>query len=789
MNKITPSVFCTHGKKTSIVFVLFLFVQISWGQVSLPHHDAFNYTNGQSLPSQTAGGWFLSASATSDMLITTGSLTYSNLASSSGNKVSFEGGGEDAIKTFTATTSGTVYYSYLMNITGMTGFTGGTFTGFINSGTLAPGSGDVRGCVWVRPSTTGNYNIGFSPRSNGSPVYGTADYPIGTPVLIVVSHQFVSGNNNDIVKLWVNPTPGQSQPAENMTALMSSDPANLGGFFIRQNSNASTPKVELDELRFGLNWADVTPANVPCVWDGTAWSNSTGPNASTEAILEDDYSTAINGVFTAKKLTLDSGTLTVNSGTTITVVNELINNMSDVNIIIQNNANLIQNGTVNNNEGNVTVQRNSSPLFRLDYTLWSSPVSGTQTLQDFSSLTISNRFYELAALTNTYIAVSSGSTFTSGKGYLVRAPNTWVSYSPSAIPVIWSGSFVGKPNNGNISFTTSNQGSGYNSVGNPYPSTLNIDAFIAANSANIDGTLWLLRKKGDPTAPEEVSYSTCTTIGCTVANGLTYTDQNSISPGQGFIVKATSTSLVFNNQMRIASSVNQFFRNANGSTPELSRYWLNLSSANNPTIRKKLIAYTANATLGVDYGLDGKSLDDAQTALVSIIDNQEFVIQARPEFEISDVVSLRFKTNVADNYTITLDQFDGLFSGQAIYLKDNLLNTINDLTVSSYSFASSAGIFNDRFEIVYQQSTLGIDKNGLNESNILVYKNNGDIVINTGVNDMQDVRIYDISGRLLTSKSQINAKETKVFNNLAKQILLVKITSAEGQTITKKIIN
>lgn len=276
MDKITPGFFGSNGKRTIKVlfsaFVLIVSGHVSRAQVTLPHYDGLDYTAGESLPAQTAGGWILNQSATTDMLITAGSLSYEGLAASTGNKVAFSSGGEDAIKIFTQTTSGTFYYSYLLNVTDIssaTGYVAGILPNTAATATAAPGSGAIAATVWVKPSANaGFYNVGFTARANQNTIgtaatnlqYGTVDYPVNTPVLLVVSYEIVAGSANDICNLWVNPVPGTNAPTYTFTATPTTDIADVSGFFLKQNGSSSTPGVEIDEIRLGLTWADVTPA-------------------------------------------------------------------------------------------------------------------------------------------------------------------------------------------------------------------------------------------------------------------------------------------------------------------------------------------------------------------------------------------------------------------------------------------------------------------------------------------------------------------------------------------------
>jgi hypothetical protein len=236
--------------------------------------------------------------------------------------------------------------------------------------------------------------------------------------------------------------------------------------------------------------------------------------------------------------------ITISSGYDVTLYGKLTVNTGS-SFTLNNNSNLIQQTNVSNT-GDIIVKRLTTPVYRLDYTLWSSPVSGTQTLFNFSPLT-SNvsptniRFYQYNTVTNQYNSVNPlATTFDIAKGYLIRSPNNWLSYnsSLSPAPLKWTGIFNGVPRNGDYTFTMVNTGvnTAINASGNPYPSALLMYNFINGNSANIEGTLWFWRKYNDN--DNLVSYSTCSTLGCTLNNNATYIDNNLISIGQGFMVKA-----------------------------------------------------------------------------------------------------------------------------------------------------------------------------------------------------------------------------------------------------------
>lgn len=543
------------------------------------------------------------------------------------------------------------------------------------------------------------------------------------------------------------------------------------------------------------------------IWENGAWTNTTGPTASLEAVIKSAYTTQANGVFTAKKLTLTSGSFTINSGTNITVVGAVINSLTADKFVVENNANLLQKGTVNSNSGNITVKRNSAAIKRLDYTLWSSPVTG-QGLYAFSKYTLPNRFYVYDSTNDVYSnAVGfnlvglqypsplvlpngvngidlAGVTFATGKGYLIRVP-----YDHPTTPFVYSGIFTGIPHSGDVSIPTT---SGlYYATGNPYPSTIDASKFITDNAIGNTLTpgdgLYFWRKTNNAALS---SYATYTTAGGVASGGdisvVPIVPNGVIQVGEGFIVKATSTSLRFNNDQRIANNDNQFLRTTN---IERHRIWLNLSDGTS-NVNQMMVAYMTGATQDIDAGIDGRFFNDNATSLNSLLNNEEFAVQGRSlPFDASDIVPLAFKAATAGNYSISIDHVDGLFAAgsQSIYLKDTLTNTEYNLNSGAYNFASDAGTFTNRFAVVYQ-SQLGVGTPNLTANSVVIYNQNTDFVVNSGNVIMASIKVFDIRGRLLQEKTGINSSQAIIGGGESNQVLLVQITSEDGITVTKKVM-
>ncbi|PWA04194.1 YDG domain-containing protein [Flavobacterium psychrotolerans] len=546
----------------------------------------------------------------------------------------------------------------------------------------------------------------------------------------------------------------------------------------------------------GASNTSVSSTNTPTVtleagstveYNGGAQTITSVPNYKNLTVSGTGVKTVVSTATTInvdEDLNITAATLTVDPLKNFKVTNKVSNTGGTFNI--ENQGNLVQ---VNNiaNVGSVNSKRNSSLLYLLDYTLWSSPVA-VQNLFDFSPNTVSTRFYTYDSATNLYAPIASTNNFNVGQGYLIRVPATF----SAATPAIYNGLFAGVPNNGDITYPMS---LGYNAVGNPYSSQINYMDFITANPA-ITGTLYFWRKKNNTLVS---SYATLTSLGY-VANAVPGGDTGStyynatlpsnwvLNVGQGFIVQATSaTSLVFNNAMRRGlDNGNQFFRNSNVAISDASVYWLNLTNASG-FFNQLAVGYTAEATLGIDRGIDGLNNNSANY-LCSIVEGTPYAIQGRPEFTASDIVPLELKISSAGNYSIAIDHLKGLFQNQDIFLKDKLTNVTHDLKAGSYSFASEAGSFSSRFELVYQNA-LTTQQPNFNENSVVVYKQNQEIIINTGNVLMSNVKVYDIRGRLLVSKNNVNATQTTLFAGATQEVLIVKIGSDEAGVVTKKVIN
>ncbi|WP_221259054.1 hypothetical protein [Flavobacterium okayamense] len=522
-------------------------------------------------------------------------------------------------------------------------------------------------------------------------------------------------------------------------------------------------------------------------WDGSSWSNGL-PAKDKQVTFTGNY-TSSSDIEACSISISGSAIVSFQSGHDLTVRGG-INVGTTAQLIMQDNANIYQIEEITNS-GNVNVNKNVSTK-RLDYIGWSSPVAN-QNLKAFSPNTLDNRFYEyIPTGTTTPTAYNSvnpnTNTFNQAKGYLIRASNSYPSTLTS-----WNGSFTGTPFNGRINPNTiyGGIGLGYNLVGNPYPSPLNIQELIEGNVNTFDGTLYFWTNTNSPVGGVYTlnNFATRNLTGGTAAvNGSLIPDEY-VQTGQGFYVNSLVTGpMYFTNSMRNMVSNNQFInRNSNNSVTlnEAHKFWLNLSEGENKH-NEILIGYVPNATNELDFGYDGKLFNNGSSALYSVAQNEELVIQGRSlPFTNDDIIPLGIKTDKSNLFTISLGNVEGLFSeNQNIYIKDKVTGAVIDLTKNDYSFIANEGANNYRFEILFKKE----NEANTNENQTLVYDNGNSLIFDSS-NKIKSIEVYDTLGRLLFSKSNVNLKHFET-NLILKtnSVLLINLTDENQITTKTKVV-
>ena len=540
--------------------------------------------------------------------------------------------------------------------------------------------------------------------------------------------------------------------------------------------NAFASDIAIDDIKF------VPKCSSSTTWDGSAWSNGVASSDKNVTFTADYVS---SGNLEACSITItNNAQVTFDVGHTLIVDSDITIDAGSL-LTIENDAALRQLNDNGINSGNIIVKRDATAMNRLDYTAWSSPVIG-QELQSFSPNTVSTRFYEYLYTGTTtptaYQSVTPTNNFESGKGYMIRADNTYTG------PTVFNGQFSGVPNNGLVNQSI---GVGFNLLGNPYASPIDSNTFLTDNS-NIETLyFWTNTTAASGGLYPQNNFAAYTALsGGVAAFASAKVPNGTIQTGQGFYIQTSIASLVsFNNAQRVDASIStQFFRNDNiANSIERHRVWLNLNDANTE-YNQILVGYIETATNNFDHGIDGRVLDDSKPMLYNIVNNEAFVIQGKAlPFTDEDVVPLGLKVLTSGTYSISLETVDGLFTTQDVFIKDNYNNIIHDIKQSEYSFSTQDGVFEDRFELVYKSGALGAE-DFENEAYVLLYSDTNGIQLNASL-EIDHIEVFDLLGRVLYQNKTVGQKQYTISNlQLATQTLFVKVKLTNGQEITKKII-
>lgn len=227
--------------------------------LGLPYYEPFAYAEASNLGQSQQ--W--SNNNTGDNIIVAGgTLTpaYPGLNPSTTGYAIFGGDGLDCSTAFNSTNTGTIYYSFIMNVNTMAGVTdvnGGYFA------TFGSGSSNFGGTLWTKRVDDGVYNLGLEVRTGtaANTTWTTDAFTAGQTVFVVVGYTFGDPTtaSDDTVNLWVNPTIDGAQPAATITDTHTgTDLTSISNFILRQDSTGETPSMSVDELRIGTTWAQVT---------------------------------------------------------------------------------------------------------------------------------------------------------------------------------------------------------------------------------------------------------------------------------------------------------------------------------------------------------------------------------------------------------------------------------------------------------------------------------------------------------------------------------------------------
>lgn len=491
------------------------------------------------------------------------------------------------------------------------------------------------------------------------------------------------------------------------------------------------------------------------IWNGSAWN--TEPTTNYNAKIDGTFSGA---GFSCRNLVLNSGKqLSITSGALAVGKNFTI---------LSDDAN--GTGTFTNSGsltvgGATTVQQYiTSSQTGVNGRNWyiSSPL--TAALSSTITGATGNGLVYYDGTTNWPAA---GSTMEVMKGYIAKSPaqNTTISFVGGTL------------NNGNQSVT--DLPTGFNLVGNPYPSYVD---FAQATKTNVANSIWYRSKSTGSYVFQ--TYNVPGNIGANDGSAI-------IPPMQSFWIKTTGATNTFGFTNAMRSHQDQSIAANRLKAPGTKVQKLVRLQLSDPSGSDETVIYFNTAAQNTLDEFDTQKMFNtvvAQPELYSKTGTEQLVINGLNEVADNLEIPLGYNTATAGSFTFKAPEFTNFDSNTKIYLLDKKENIQTELSsVAEYTFNSDVTTANEsRFSLLFKVSnvtTATDDQKNVN-TKVLVNEANQLVIIAPA---KSTYFVYNAAGQLFTA-GVTTSDRTCTGTVYQKGVYVVKITENRNELTTRVII-
>ncbi|WP_285270303.1 T9SS type A sorting domain-containing protein [Kaistella rhinocerotis] len=557
-------------------------------------------------------------------------------------------------------------------------------------------------------------------------------------------------------------------------------------------------------------------------WSGTTtnwntasnWEGNTVPTADHCVNIPSSTVKPVISVSTeahAKNLTIQpGGSLDIEGNLT---VQDFVKNLGDKRaLILSSDANLLQLNTTAANSGEITAHREITIKDNNQYNYLISPLVDSNLKTNIyenktTGVLSSSQFTLYHNEVNNKFYASSGA-YIRGRGLAVKEP------SASVVPPggkIYA-HFTGVPMNGDFTYTLANSGTpttGYNLIGNPYPSNIDIKKLYDDSPGQISENFEFWDNLANAITVQQGSeykgaayaiFNAATGtygVGNPAPGNKDVDPDNPASPGgskipnhivkvgQGFMVRAIGAGVLnFKNTQRTKDQTDSNFYGRNQTVITDDRYWLQLTTPSDMVISNAIVYFDSGNN---DFSKDDSKETGTSDALFTYSGTEKVVINGRNKFNIDDVLDIGTRNYTAGINKITLGRKEGIFAAsQPIYLKDNQTGAITNLSEGAYTFMAQAGESTGRFEIVYKPGGVLATDAAVKED-VVVYRDGQDFVVKAQRDPVSSVEIFDASGRMVRRVEPNSTVERLDFSAIVNGTYILKIDQKSKITVKKVI--
>lgn len=259
--------------KKLLLFFVALFT-LSTVHAELILHETFDRPVGKlsvaNTPAANNTDWYSFSGTSNYISVVEGSLSYEGYAEAAGKKVELVGNGADDLRKFAPITSGKVYVAAIINVDSLK--PSGSAEYFLSLGDAS--NSNMWGRLYYRSvdkvgdNFTG-FNLGVTKYAESSTAYGWADQKLlpKTDYLVVIEYEFVDGEKNDTVRLYINPTKSNKQSVSQCVQNYVSGTGKQNGASGKDDASkiasvnlrkAATPgRVYVDEIKVATAWENL----------------------------------------------------------------------------------------------------------------------------------------------------------------------------------------------------------------------------------------------------------------------------------------------------------------------------------------------------------------------------------------------------------------------------------------------------------------------------------------------------------------------------------------------------
>jgi hypothetical protein len=513
----------------------------------------------------------------------------------------------------------------------------------------------------------------------------------------------------------------------------------------------------------------------------TNWHSGTVPSAATDVRITTmgTYHPVITGETTAvcRDLTInEAAMMEISAGAQLTVNGSLLNNGS----LAVKSSGVTPSGSVvvygsSSGTGTTSYDRGMPPAL---YRYISSPVSS-------ATLPADEQFWFWDEPTGQWIETSSCEI---GRGYTMLTDGGTVSFTGSVV--------TSAEQSGTAPYDSEEQhynnergewgGGGWNLLGNPFTSAMDVQLFLAENAADFDPSYLAIYVYNG----SDFYYIAAEVPGY---EGLGSFPTRDIQAGQGFFVLANYKGVTFNFTPDMQTHNNSAPMTKSARTENTPWPGISLTLKQGDVEKSTQVVYHDGMTAGLDPGYDVGLLstgtdNSIYTSLVNEVSSVNFTRQALP-LSGADTIMIPLGIDTEYGGEVTFSALTVPAGNSRYWLYDRVAGVFTDLTANSYTVTLPAETYGTgRFYLKSAENITAINTPDDAGIRIRIWASERRVIIKGSVGEGATCEVFDLLGSKVTDSilqdTELNTVPVPVGPG---GVFLVRITDGE-RVYTGKVV-